>query len=278
MLHILLNTRETGTLYEFDKSSIDEVKTEIIRPYLLNEEFYFDGFFIEPSKVKRLLISESKISSQQCVELAYKQLPEGVFIPINASDCVFGDDGYAKDISREVLASVKQEIGTQSSSSEQSLGLKEVSPSQNGKTIFLGYSYRAVDDEFVSGFKDLLIDKGFKVLDGKADGLGSISQAIIEKIQLSDAIIIVMTKRDKKENGKFTTSAWLLEEKGAGIALGKHVGMLVEQEVDDSEIGGIQGDNQRYYFTRNNFTSVGLNVIKALNKTLNEQIDKNYKS
>jgi len=111
-----------------------------------------------------------------------------------------------------------------------------------------------------------LIDKGFEVIDGKADGLGSISQAILDKIALSDIVVIVMTKRDKKENGKFTTAAWLLEEKGAAIALKKQVGIFVEEEIDDADIGGMQGDNQRFHFTRNNFLKVVMNFLKIIEK------------
>lgn len=111
-----------------------------------------------------------------------------------------------------------------------------------------------------------MIDKGFEVIDGKADGLGSISQAILDKIALSDIVVIVMTKRDKKENGKFTTAAWLLEEKGAAIALKKQVGIFVEEEIDDADIGGMQGDNQRFHFTRNNFLKVVMNFLKIIEK------------
>jgi len=50
------------------------------------------------------------------------------------------------------------------------------------KLLFiLGYSYREADDEFVSGFKELLIDKGFDVIDGKADGLGSVSGGFLSR-------------------------------------------------------------------------------------------------
>ena len=73
-----------------------------------------------------------------------------------------------------------------------------------------------------------------------------------------------MTKRDKKENGSYTTSAWLLEEKGAALALKKKVAMFVEEEIDLSDIGGLQGDGQRFHFTRNNFLKVVMNFIKIL--------------
>jgi len=75
-----------------------------------------------------------------------------------------------------------------------------------------------------------------------------------------------MTKRDRKENGKYTTAAWLLEEKGAALALNKAVGMFVEEEIDDVDIGGMQGDNQRFHFTRNSFLKVAMNFLKILSR------------
>jgi hypothetical protein len=64
-----------------------------------------------------------------------------------------------------------------------------------------------------------------------------------------------MTRRDKKDNEKYTTSSWILEEKGAAIALGKPCLMLIEEGVDEREIGGLQGDDEWIPFTRNNFAS-----------------------
>lgn len=263
--HVLLQTSETGPIYEFDYDSKDEIEENILEPYLLNDEFQFNGYFIQPSKVERLLVSETKVTASQCVENAYATLSPGVIMIIREEDCVFGNDKHGTDITRTLLNSVKKRIQDANPSHKTS-----AQDNQDGgrsiKTIFLGYSYRQADDEFVSGFKELLSDKGYEVLDGKADGLGSISQAIIEKIQISDAVVIVMTKRDKKENGKFTTAAWLLEEKGAGLALKKPVGMLVEEEIDEADIGGMQGDNQRFHFTRNNFLKIAMNFLRVLSE------------
>jgi|GEM_PF-2463079 len=265
--HASIKTAETDEIYEFDHDSLGSIKDSIVTPYLLNQEFQFDGYFIEPSKVKRLVVTETDMTSEQCVRDAYNRLSPGVIMIIGAKDCVFGDDRYSRDITRKTLQEVKAAVEKHTPEKEDGNASNNSSPKVSKKnTIFLGYSYREIDDEFVSGFKELLIDKGFEVIDGKADGLGSISQAILEKIALSDIVVIVMTKRDKKENGKFTTAAWLLEEKGAALALRKQVGMFVEEEIDDADIGGMQGDNQRFHFTRNNFLKIIMNFLKIIDK------------
>ena len=126
---------------------------------------------------------------------------------------------------------------------------------KNKITVFLSYSFNERDKDLVSGFIDLLNTSNFQVETGEKNPIGSLSKSIIAKIKNSTVFVVVMTRRDLKENNKYTTSSWLLEEKGVAIALGKPCLMLVEDEIDDSEIGGIQGDDQRLCFSRNNFVS-----------------------
>ena len=121
--------------------------------------------------------------------------------------------------------------------------------------IFLSYCFAKEDAELAEGVKNFLLRKGYNVIDGKADKLGSISKTIVDKIKNSDIIIIIMTKKDKKENGLYTTPTWLLEEKAVAITLNKKTAILVEEGVDCSDIGGLQGDDQRFNFNRNNFLS-----------------------
>ncbi|MBC9783476.1 pentapeptide repeat-containing protein [Heliobacterium chlorum] len=168
-----------------------------------------------------------------------------------------------------VVEPIEVNISTMSNSNMKKMILNEENINRSMR-IFLAYSYRTVDDEFVEGFKEVLISQGYEVLDGKADRIGSISQAILDKIFNSDMAVIVMTKRDKKENGKYTTTAWLLEEKGVALAFGKDVAMFVEEEIDESDIGGLQGDAQLFHFTRNNFLMKVMSFIKIL-KSRNEK-------
>jgi hypothetical protein len=184
---------------------------------------------------------------------------------MSLKDILSLDERFCNNITKDVMKEVKTHLLNASTGAESSAAsaLKQT----DRQTIFLAYGYRADDEEFISGFRDLLADKGWQLLDGKADRLGSVSQAILEKIGLSDCVIIVMTKRDKKENGQFTTAAWLLEEKGAAIALQKRVTMLVEEGVDPSELGGLQGDDQRFPFTRNNFLQVAMNLTRILDRS-----------
>jgi len=261
--HILIETNETKQISEFDIEEINTLKQDYVLPYLRNIEFSISDFFIDPSKIIRFIIMESDENSTECFNASLSKTRPTENKIASKYEFIFSENTRTRNITKKVFKEVKKEMET---SNNLFLTKQEKSKS---KTIFLGYSYTQIDEEFVSGFKDLLVERGWDVIDGKADGLGSISQAIIDKISICNIAVIVMTKRDEKINGKFTTSSWLLEEKGAALALKKEVGMFVEEGIDDSDIGGIQGDNQRFPFTRNNFLKIVLNFLKIISK--NEQ-------
>ena len=294
--HIHIQTEETGSLYYLDDLDIKRLEDKIIQPYLTGEEFMFCGFYIEPSKVKKLKVTRTDSHSEQLFRDLNRDLGKWKSELNFKEEFLFDSQSPSvSDVTTELLRKKSSEIFTVTAlkvaakASEKHKGQKsnsfidqllldeDLAKKSTGKedkqilgqdeNIFLSYSFRQVDDEFVSGFKELLSYNGYSVIDGKADRTGSISEAILDKIRVSDMVIIVMTKRDKKENEKYTTSSWLLEEKGAALALGKEVVMFVEQEIDGDDIGGMQGDAQRFHFTRNNFLKVVMNFIKILEES-----------
>lgn len=148
-------------------------------------------------------------------------------------------------------------------SQEQNHPQKEAANMQH-KKVFLSYSYRQEDKELVEGFKVLLEDAGYEVITGEKNQMGSLSKSIKEKIKQADKCVVVMTCRDKKDNGKYTTSSWLLEEKGLAIAYDIPCLMLVEEGIEEKDFGGLQGDDQRLHFSRNNFALKVAEAIRML--------------
>ena len=86
----------------------------------------------------------------------------------------------------------------------------KIEPEPN--SVFISYAFK--DKKIFEQLKVLVESKGLKVVTGER-ALESISQAIFDRIKRAKCFVSIMTKGDKKENGKYTTSAWLLEEKGA---------------------------------------------------------------
>lgn len=132
-------------------------------------------------------------------------------------------------------------------------------PEIKPKTVFL--SYRFSESEYVDGLRTLLEREGFSIITGR-DTNSYISQAILERIKSCEFFLSLMTKADEKKDGTFTISPWVLEEKGAALAIGKRIVLLVEEGVSD--IGGLQGDWQRIYFTSKSFTKAAIRAIDQL--------------
>jgi len=131
------------------------------------------------------------------------------------------------------------------------------------RSIFIGYDFKDKDDLFKE-LKILLENNGYDITTGDPDQLGSISQTILNKIWNSQFFVGIMTKRDKKEGGKYTTSVWVLQEHAVAIAYDKLAIILVENDVSD--YGAIQGDCQRLHFNRDNWSEkIGelLSILKG---------------
>lgn len=132
-------------------------------------------------------------------------------------------------------------------------------PKPDKNTVFL--SYRFTETEYADGLVPLLEERGFKVVTGKRSNT-YISRAIIDRIRKCEYFLCLMTRDKEKIDGTFTTSAWLLEEKGVALALGKPLVLMVEEGIDD--FGGLQGDWQRIHFGPKGFLKAALEAARQL--------------
>ena len=125
--------------------------------------------------------------------------------------------------------------------------------------VFL--SCRFADSQYIDGLTGLLVEMGFEVVTGD-NASGYISEAILDRIRECEFFISLMTRDKEKADGTYTTSPWLLEEKGAALAFGKHLVLLIEEGVTD--FGGLHGDWQRHHFAAKGFTGAALKAVKQL--------------
>ncbi|MFC1910855.1 TIR domain-containing protein, partial [Chloroflexota bacterium] len=136
---------------------------------------------------------------------------------------------------------------------------QEKLPGVKAKSVFL--SYRFAETEYVDGLRKLLEREGFSITTGR-EANTYISQAILERIRSCEFFLCLMTRADEKKDSTFATSPWLLEEKGAAIAMGKKIVLMVEDGVSD--IGGLQGDWQRIHFSPKSFTNAAIQAVDQL--------------
>lgn len=129
------------------------------------------------------------------------------------------------------------------------------------RSVFV--SYRFEEQAYFKGIAKLLEQRGLQVVTGQR-AHQSISAVIIDRIRKSELFLSIMTRHNRLESGRYTTSAWLIEEKGVALALGKRIVLMVEEGVDEQEIGGLQGDWQRIHFEPKEFLSAALDAVEQL--------------
>ncbi|QEM13407.1 toll/interleukin-1 receptor domain-containing protein [Mucilaginibacter rubeus] len=127
------------------------------------------------------------------------------------------------------------------------------------KSIFI--SYRFTEIEYKKDLADHLIENGYSVVTGMESNQ-YISDAIIARIKQCEFFLCLMTKHQEKKDGTFTTSPWLLEEKGVALASNKKLVLLIEEGVTD--YGGLQGDWQRIHFSSKGFMSAAKQALKQI--------------
>lgn len=137
--------------------------------------------------------------------------------------------------------------------------LAQKGPSVATRSVFL--SYRFAEKEYVEGLTQLLRNEGFNPITGQSANT-YISQAILQRIKDAEFFLCLMTRDKPKTDGTFTTSPWLLEEKGAALAYGKRIVLMIEEGVED--IGGLQGDWQRIHFGPKGFLAAALQAVAQL--------------
>lgn len=94
-------------LFELDKTDLDEILDDIIIPYMQKEKFQFDGYFVDPKDVKRLVIKETQKTTEELSKYENDNMSQNVFMFISKSDIV-SFDNYAKDITKEVFKKAEE--------------------------------------------------------------------------------------------------------------------------------------------------------------------------
>lgn len=141
------------------------------------------------------------------------------------------------------------------------------------KDIFLAHRFE--EEELIGQLKEIIEKNNYNWKEGKREDLGSISEDILLKIKNCGFFIVLMTKKDELKSGKFTTSSWLIEEKGAALAFGHRPLMMVEEGVDRHYVGFLQSDDEMIFFDRSDFNDKVEEAIKKIDNTYKKQANQN---
>jgi hypothetical protein len=106
--------------------------------------------------------------------------------------------------------------------------------------VFLARQFNTPDAQLGSSVRKRFERAGFRVQEGKAEGLEQFRHAIVTKIRDSRFFLCLLTRRDELKKGGYTSSVWLYQEIGAAVAFGKRPLLLVEDGIDDHYAGELQ--------------------------------------
>lgn len=95
--------------YELDKTDLDEIKRDVVTPYLRGHEFQFDGFFIKSADVRRLVIKTTTHDTETLSDQENAAISSGVIMYISRQDIV-SYDKLTTDITKEVFQDVRATI------------------------------------------------------------------------------------------------------------------------------------------------------------------------
>lgn len=115
--------------------------------------------------------------------------------------------------------------------------------------VFLGYGFRDPDRELAEWCERLFASQFAHMKTGERLGGEVLSQAVKELIDECDALVALLTRRDAKQDGKFTTHDWVRDELGYARAKGKPAIAVVENGVD---VGGMYQPNEMIPLDRAN--------------------------
>lgn len=117
--------------------------------------------------------------------------------------------------------------------------------------IFVGYGYNPRDAWIEELLLPLIEALECQPVTGTIAADGALSAAVLQKVKSSDAVIGMLTRRDKKDNDEWTTHAWVIQELAAAAALQMRLILEVREEGVPVQ-GGMQGDRQYVLFDESN--------------------------
>lgn len=191
--HVLIESYESSKpYYELDKTDLSEFKEEIVIPYIKGEQFMFDGYLLDKSKVKRIIIAESYCSSEEYATLERANLPPNVYMAILPEYIVESD--HTTDITRRILKECRSLLQEAMPKSEALTPNKSKAPMDKSK-VFIVHGHDGEAKESVARFVEKIGLKAIILHEQASSG-----NTIIEKIEANSNVgfaIVLYTPCDE---------------------------------------------------------------------------------
>lgn len=141
---------------------------------------------------------------------------------------------------------------------------------------FVAHAFALEDSPVVVSVVETLRQSGAFVLTGERPEAREVSGKIKDRINTSELFVAVMTRRHYVESMHgWTTSAWVIEEKGYSLGQNPNrpVVALVEEGISvPSDTGGLEGDLEMIFFNREHFHIAEEKLRQVLTRITQEKI------
>ena len=96
-------------IFELDKPDLAEIINDVVVPYLKREEFQFNGYFVRPESISRLVVKRTNESVRVHSKYENDHMTPGIIMYVSPSD-ILSYDKYTTDITKEAMALGKEKI------------------------------------------------------------------------------------------------------------------------------------------------------------------------
>ncbi len=96
-------------LFELDKEDLSEVENDIVIPYLQGATFQFNGYFINASEVKRIVVKETEKTTIELSRYENDNMPPEIIMYISREE-IISYDNYTRDITKQVFSNAQEKI------------------------------------------------------------------------------------------------------------------------------------------------------------------------
>lgn len=205
--HILVETnekigksKENKVITEIDKVDRKEIIKDIVKPYIMNEEFIVNGYFLRKENILRLKIMSTNQSARTLSKYENDNMPSGLIMYVSPED-ILNYDNYITDITKELITDAKS-----GSVNEKQIEMSVTIKSMDRNKVFIVHGHDTLAKVEVARFIEKLGFEPIILHEQVNEGM-----TIIEKIEKYSEVgfgIVLYTPCDigynsKDENKKY---------------------------------------------------------------------------
>jgi hypothetical protein len=129
---------------------------------------------------------------------------------------------------------------------------------------FVSMSFEPLDTEINDYVTGILEALEIEFETGERYSKESVPEKVKNRITNSGLFIVIFVKRNRLEDGSFTTSAWLIKEMGIAHGCKKEIIAWVEKGISEKEIANLNYEKEIIYFDRTSIEDLKKATIKFL--------------